>query len=130
MKYLLFTIAMIIGTVSAADLYVDAYRFDGVNHTGGLGIEGDKLHAEYYATSNKIAFGLKNHLTFTNIEIGVNSSITNNVMPNAKDFRVIDIEGGWYYIAKPYVKVGDKLFFTLMIDESNKGLIRVGFEIW
>lgn len=130
MKYLSFVIAMMFGSVFAADLYVDAYRFNDVNYTGGLGVSNDKYHAEYYFNNGKASVGTRTYISFTNIEIGINSSLTNKVHKNAPDHRVIDIEGGYYYVAMPYITVGDKIFATLMLDETNSALVRVGFNLW
>lgn len=131
MKTLLLFLTLTISSLSSAlDLYADAYRFGEVNHTGGMGLEGKQYHIEVYVNDNKFAAGMRHYIGFTNLEMGVNSSITNHTLEGALDDRVVEIEGGLFYVAKPYVKIGDKLFTTLMLDETNTFNLRVGFELW
>ena len=133
MKNLILTAVIFLsGAAFAADVnvYGDAYRFGNPNFTGVVGVEVNDYTAGYSFETGDVQIGKRHYLAFTNIEIGVQSLLTTGVMDGAIDWRVIDIEGGYHYIAEPYVKIGDKVFASVLIDETNKAVIRAGFELW
>jgi len=133
MKTLIASIVLIItSTAFASDVnvYGDAYRFGEPNYTGVAGFEINKYTMDYSFSTGDVSIGKRHYIGFTNIEIGVHSTLTTGHNESAPDWRVIDIEGGFHYIAKPYVKIGDKMFATVMIDETNTAVIRAGFELW
>lgn len=134
MKTLILTIAMTLmasATFSSdVSVYGDAYRFGAPNFTGVAGLEINDYTVGYSFETGDLQIGKRHYLAFTNIEIGVQSVFTTGVMDNAIDWRVIDIEGGYHYVGKPYVKIGDKVFASILIDETNKAVIRAGFELW
>lgn len=132
MKTMIIAGLMTLSAVVAADVnvYGDSYRFANPNHTGVLGVSVKSYNIEYGFYNQELSIGKRHYLAFTNIELGVQSVLTNAVQDGAADWRVTDIEGGYHYIAKPYITVGDKLFATVLIDETNSAVLRVGFELW
>lgn len=130
MKNLILVCAIAIGSVQAADLYVDAYRFDDISHTGVMGINGARFGAEISAYDGSLSLTHRSYLEFTNIEIGAEFELTNSVDSNAFDGRMLSVEGGYFLIPKPYIKVGSDLFAIISIDESNAPILKVGFNLW
>jgi hypothetical protein len=115
----------------SADFYADVYRFGDINHTGTVGIQEDHWGAEFLSESGSgLSITNRQYLEFTNIEIGVSFELSNGHQDDALDYRVIDIEGGWYFMNHPYIKVGSELFAIVKLDESNSPVISVGFKIF
>lgn len=114
----------------SADLYGEAYRFDAVNHTGVIGIQGDHWGAEISAETGDFSVTNRQYLEFTNIEIGVAFELSNSHEDGAIDYRMIDIEGGNYLMPQPYVKVGSDWFVSVKLDESNTPVLSAGFKLF
>jgi hypothetical protein len=114
----------------AVDFYADAYRFADENHTGVFGLKGDHFGAEISAYDGKVSLINRQYIAFTNIEIGVLLELSNSHHQAAKDYRVIDIEGGLSLVTMPYFKVGSEWFAILKIDETNTPVVSVGFKLF
>lgn len=131
MKTLIIALIASLATFSsAADIYANAYRFADENHTGVIGVSGERFGAEYSFADGELALTNRLYLEFTNVEIGVKSELTTKAQDNAKDWRVIDIEGGLQLIAKPYLKVGSVWFAVFELDETNSTVLSVGFNLY
>jgi hypothetical protein len=131
MKTLLLALTITLSSIAgAADFYAEAYRFDDVNHTGVLGVQGDRWGGELSLYDGGLSLTHRSYLEFTNIEIGSEFELTNKAHKDALDYRVIDIEGGYSLISKPYIKVGSNIFAILSIDETNAPILKVGFNLW
>ena len=128
MKYIV--IALLFSTAFASDLYVDAYRFDSVTHTGRIGLMGDHWQTEYSLESGAIGVGYRQYLEFQNIELGALFLLTNKHEQGGVDGRMVDIEGGFELMPQPYIKVGSELFGILKLDEANKAVFQVGFKLY
>lgn len=125
---LLFFVAM--AGASAADLYVDAYRFADDNSTGTLGVAVGDFNGEFSFEDQSIAIGGRKYLEFANIKLGVQAMISSQVADGALDSRVVGIEGGAFFTLNPYLKAGDAVFAVFMLDESNRAVVQVGFNLW
>lgn len=123
-------LTILTSSVFATDLYVDAYRFSDVNHTGKLGMSTGDYNVEYSFDDGTFAIGERKYMSFTNIEFGVQLMITNKVNPEAIDHRVIDVEGGLHATVNPYFKAGSDLFLMVKLDESNEFVLQVGFNLF
>lgn len=132
MKTLILTLIATLSTLAMADtsIYADAFRFADQNHTGVIGIQGDHIAAEVSVSDGSFSVSTRKYLEFTNIEIGSIIELTNSVMDGAKDYRVIDIEGGLHLVTAPYIKVGSEWFALLKLDETNSPVLSVGFKLF
>lgn len=130
MKKLITLLLVLPSMVMASDLYVDAYRFGNQSHTGKIGITYNNYNAEYSFSNGSVAIGGRKYISFANIEIGAQAMITNAVMEGADDHRVIDVEGGWHVTINPYFKAGSDLFLIAKLDESNKAVFQIGFNLY
>ena len=130
MKNLILAILLLPSLSLATDIYVDAFRFADQNYTGKAGLAIGDYNVEYSFSDSTFAIGERKYISFTNIEIGVQGMITNKVNSEALDKRVIDIEGGYYATINPYFKAGSNLFVMVKLDESNKAVVQVGFNLF
>lgn len=136
MKNLLLTIIAITFSMAAIagdfDVYTDAWRGDTAEPTGRLGFEYKDVSVtgSFEMESEKLSIGLNRSIKFTNVELGVQFLATYGNASEVLDYRVHAINNDLFLETKPYAKIGDKVFMTIMLDSNNEVVYRVGFNIF
>ena len=122
----------IMASASDFNFVADAYRGDDIEATERFGFEyGDyAVIGSFNNTDEMLSIEHNKALKFTNVEIGLATAVSFGKGSNLNDVRRVDVVDYVYLEAKPYIKVGSGLFFTMMYDSSNQILVRVGFNFF